>query len=713
MIRKILSIISSVSILSMTLGSISPAEKVLASSELSGEIVSMRSRYEKHFDNNDGTQTAFIDTSPIHYYENNEWLEIDNTIIKNDAGYFTNAGNSMNVILAPKASVEKLDELDDNHLFSLDYDKYSISWDIVELNNEEQKYERNTDSVIEISDSIPNLVIESDNDILNKALNNSSVSKISSVWYKSLYDGCDINIEVRPDSVKENTVINNRQAAENNFNYYIEADGLTAKLCEDNSIEYYDEKGYIVFNMPAPFMYEASNDNNKSYEIDVDLEEYGNGYILTYNPDKDWILSDERNYPVIIDPYVYINNNIYTYTLSEQYPTSYINNSQLKIGGEYGDRYSALISVPSSVLFSNDYVSITDAELYIYFNECTGTYLERELCVSAILSSYMPWWSGVNSRYLAEMNRFNLNTPGLNGVNVTKIVNSWQNYSRSGGKVGVYPYGVLVHQLYNYGAVYNADSASGVHSPYYIVTYKTDTTYTLTYNPYKYDDISSLDNNPNNEVYNFSKKMNCYAYALQIYDYGYVNGNQSHKLIPGELNISTSGSQFNNCTQLYNYYHSISNSSSFMNFVEQQMLYDSAVMGTNLQKINLSNNAQFVLPSGYNENSKRIIAMQTGYTATDENDFHFYLRHGNGTCSQHGGTCSIWSHKRGNNSISNTIGNTILCDSNIAQLAYNSSYTDGTRYDTRLRFYTLQQDTNSFNTKYSYNSSSDTTIYIN
>lgn len=96
----------------------------------------------------------------------------------------------------------------------------------------------------------------------------------------------------------------------------------------------------------------------------------------------------------------------------------------------------------------------------------------------------------------------------------------------------------------------------------------------------------------------------------------------------------------------------------------------------------------------------------------DENDFHFYLRHGNGTCSQHGEICSIWSHKRGNNSISNTIGNTILCDSNIAQLTYNSSYTDGTRYDTRLRFYTLQQDTNSFNTKYNYNSSGDTTINI-
>lgn len=43
----------------------------------------MRSQYEKHYDNGDGTYTAIIDTVPIHYNnENGEWVEIDNTLIQ-------------------------------------------------------------------------------------------------------------------------------------------------------------------------------------------------------------------------------------------------------------------------------------------------------------------------------------------------------------------------------------------------------------------------------------------------------------------------------------------------------------------------------------------------------------------------------------------------------------------------------------------------------
>lgn len=64
------------------------------------EIVSKRSEYEKYFDNGDGTVTAIINTVPLHYLDNGEWLEIDNTLTLNESGNYINKSNSMNVTLS-------------------------------------------------------------------------------------------------------------------------------------------------------------------------------------------------------------------------------------------------------------------------------------------------------------------------------------------------------------------------------------------------------------------------------------------------------------------------------------------------------------------------------------------------------------------------------------------------------------------------------------
>lgn len=70
MSKKYLSMVTSVVTgLSMIFGTVSGA---FAAEEEPFEIVSLRSEYEKHFDNGDGTITAFVNTVPIHYLENGE-----------------------------------------------------------------------------------------------------------------------------------------------------------------------------------------------------------------------------------------------------------------------------------------------------------------------------------------------------------------------------------------------------------------------------------------------------------------------------------------------------------------------------------------------------------------------------------------------------------------------------------------------------------------
>lgn len=551
-------------------------------------------------------------------------------------------------------------------------------------------------------------------------------SKVSHAAYKSLIDGCDVCFDIKPVSMQQSIILENKNVGQNKISFYVETNDLTACLCEDRSITFNNLDGDIIFIIPSPIMHDSGSDMIYHGNVDVSLVNYENGYIISYIPDREWILSEDRNYPVRISQGVYLYNNIYTYTLSMDYPNAYINNDTLEIGGNLAHKYDALITIPYNNILSSDYFTITDAKLYLYFNSCDNPDYQRPLRISALLGSYMPWWSGVPFDYVKELNRFEVSLSCYNDIDVTSIINSWKNYYCSSGNVGVYPYGLIIDSFYGFCSVYQADAASGTHAPFYAITYFADSNYNFTFSPTKYDDnVDTDDNNTNNDIYNFQKRMNCYSYALQIYDHSYVNGNNPHNLMPGELSLSINP-QFSTVSQLFTHYHSIDNNNEFINFTESQMIFDSIFMGTNLQKINLVNEEQFVLPNGYNENSQRIIAMNTGTSSpTNSRDFHFYVRHGNGSCSIHGGNCSIWSHKRSNLCVSSTIPKVIngqtqeipICDYNIASLAYCANFpsvsgSGGNFYNTRPRFYIIQQDLNVYNEWYTYNNLNDITMYV-
>lgn len=712
MLKKVVSLISIVSIFTSFIISASPNKNVSAVYEEPFEIVSMRSQYEKHFYNSDGTKTAFVYTTPIHYNENGEWIDIDNTLVKNEDGSYTNAKNSMSITLSSNCYAKRLSMIDDSHLASLTYGEHNISWDFIAPNNDKftsiNSKTITKQSPIKITEKSHETNMETEEMNIEKLANAAINKKYSSVKYESLLDSCDIEIDIKPISVEERITITDKNTLPDKLTFFIKSNGLNADLCDDNSINFSDETGNVIFHISTPCMYETENKTIQNYDINVSLEEFKDGYIMSYIPNDDWITAEERSFPISIDQEIAFLDELYTATLSEAEPTAHISNEDFKIGGNklYGNRFGALISIPSSMLFSNDNITITDAKFYIYFKGHDYSGNDTALQLNALTSPYMPYWDGVNPDCEVYAYRFNVNTYSYNVLDITKAVCSWQNYYRSNSKIGAYIYGLTIKPVSSTCTIYEANATSYINPLYYTLTYKTDTNYTLTYAPDKYDDIPTSPS-----IYNFSKRMNCYAYALQIYDQGHINGNNNtHKLMPGELSLS-SDSQFSTLTQLQNYYSNITNSTELIQFVEQQMMRDSQVMGSNLQRIILSNENQFILPIGYNENSQRIIAMHTGTLISDELDFHFYLRHGNGTCTQHGGTCSIWSQKRGNERISNTIKDTILCDNNIASLAYNSHYSY-TTYDTHLRFYTIQQDANVYNSWYKYDSNSDTTLYI-
>ena len=131
MIKQCLTIISSL-VFTATTGIIYPLNTKAIEDIEPVEVVSMRSEYEKHYDNGDGTCTAYIDTVPLHYYENGEWLDIDNTLIQDENGKYVNRSNSMKVTLSPETSISTIDAISEtsannNQMVSVDYNGYSLS----------------------------------------------------------------------------------------------------------------------------------------------------------------------------------------------------------------------------------------------------------------------------------------------------------------------------------------------------------------------------------------------------------------------------------------------------------------------------------------------------------------------------------------------------------------------------------------------------------
>ena len=163
----------------------------------------------------------------------------------------------------------------------------------------------------------------------------------------------------------------------------------------------------------------------------------------------------------------------------------------------------------------------------------------------------------------------------------------------------------------------------------------------------------------------FNYRMNCYGYALQIHSLA-GSASDNYKQQPGE---------FYKDQQTYLYllteYHLqeiAGTASTYFQFVKNKMINDfSSLNGDYGAEWTIAlSSATETMPSGY-----RKIALVVAFNG-ELKDYHFYLRHSDGT----------WSHKRGASSITNRScdSNVVITDSNINTVATEAGYTEGICY---------------------------------
>ena len=264
------------------------------------EDTSLREESVKHFRLSDGTYVAAQYAYPVHYLSDEGTLEdIDNTL----------AAESGGVYATPTARIKFAKKINGSTV-------------LFTLKDGNTKLEM---SLVDAKKGVKGIVTngEDDNDAteLQKMMNLERIS--SSIKYKNILSGVDIEYVVHSLTVKENIIVKERSDSYS-YEFELKLNGLTAALADNGDINIY-EGDVVKYVIPAPVVYDSAGSYAPSSAAYYALNGESSGkYSLTVNASADWMNADERVYPVTVDPSIGSGTEA---TVSDTYITVGDNNS--------------------------------------------------------------------------------------------------------------------------------------------------------------------------------------------------------------------------------------------------------------------------------------------------------------------------------------------------------------------------------------------------
>lgn len=252
------------------------------------EIEEKREENKKVYLREDGTYTAVISKTPVHYEKDGEWIDIVNDL-KTDGDVVTNTAGNFNVEF-PK-------EISEDDEIKIENGKETITFSIVETEKSNGKVKNNKKQKQDKSKV-------SDEEIFNNDISRT----VSEIEYEDVLKNTNLEYVVTPTGVKENIIVENKESLKKSYSFNITKGDLKAALDKANNLYFKNNKGDVVFTIPAPVMTDASG--AISYDIDVKVKNLKKETItLTYTPDKKWLNAKDRVYPVAIDPVIMLESN--------------------------------------------------------------------------------------------------------------------------------------------------------------------------------------------------------------------------------------------------------------------------------------------------------------------------------------------------------------------------------------------------------------------
>lgn len=234
--------------------------------EIPGELVDVDDT-SATYEQEDGSYiTVFGDETGVYETEDGEFREIDNTLVVKTENY------------------------------SVD----TVSGSAVLYENAENNYVVQVPSIM--NEEIGTTLIKGDYIMQCIPMDgdfSKSVALDNAIRYSDVYENIDYQYTLLDGSLKEDIVLLN-PTDKNTFSYRLKIGDLKAKL-KENAIWIYDTKEEEpIFLLEAPSMEDANGE--MSFGIQLSLSKEEDSYIVTVTADKEWISSEERVYPIRIDP---------------------------------------------------------------------------------------------------------------------------------------------------------------------------------------------------------------------------------------------------------------------------------------------------------------------------------------------------------------------------------------------------------------------------
>ena len=245
-----------------------------ASIEIIRELENGREENVKRFEMSNGTVMAAQYESPVHYLDNGQWMDIDNTLSdipggeQDDEDGYQSTKNTIQVKFAKKHDAKKL--------VKMNLGDYQLSWSFVGAEKS-----KNTKYTVKNPEKT-----NDDSDIT--VLKNIT----SGVIYEDILEHVDLEYYIRSTTVKENIIIKNKLDSYC-FQMILRPKKLTPVLRE-NAVFFENENGESVFQIPAPFMFDAAGAESSNVKLELTPDSKEKEYVLTVTADPEWINDENR-----------------------------------------------------------------------------------------------------------------------------------------------------------------------------------------------------------------------------------------------------------------------------------------------------------------------------------------------------------------------------------------------------------------------------------
>lgn len=328
---------------------IKPTESTAEKVTIVQEITENRSEYSKEFLLSNGLHMATVYAEPVHYEKDGKWADIDNTLVTHTDGMYKNTAGVWEVSFPQSFG--------SNQSISVTKDGYTLSFGMP------QKLTTggNSGAVVMSTESTAETFAVSQATTVNAQIDSKAellaakaeaehpetvLDKLSSrLTYANVHSNTNVVYDLDSNRVKESIVLAKPDDTLRGYRYTLNVGTMIPVLQDDGSIIFYaPDEETVVMVMPAPYL--QDNVFEISTDVSVTLTGKGSQYVLTYTLPQEWLASEDRQWPVILDPVIKADldvDNIIDAVIASNHTYSYTNPIlDIGLGSSYGIKRSFL-----------------------------------------------------------------------------------------------------------------------------------------------------------------------------------------------------------------------------------------------------------------------------------------------------------------------------------------------------------------------------------